>query len=472
MSRPSTGEPGLRERQHSLGFQLTNLAQKPISETIRRLAADRRSGDLQVRSGELAKMVFFDNGQIVFAGSNLKADRLGEALVSLGQITDQQFERASGLMQEDRKLRFGDALVQAGVMDKKQVGTAVARYVAKIVLSLFRLDTGIAAFDERKCSIPIEYMVSLSTHRMLGAGIKSMSSRDLILAGVGNLDRPVRLAEVPPYAFEIKACSADEVDILEGAKARVSIRSLASTAKGLALARLRAVYAFLASGILEEGDARARVAAPQPAVQSDNRAFLLSPLQRGVEVASVEKASPVPAPAKAAAPAAAPTVAPPTPPAPAELQAPAPRATAPAPAVPSPPLHDVSGEVEQLLGQANVYLMVSDVGNALKAYARVVELQPDVAAHRVRLGALLGKLPQTARQAERHFAEAIRLDPNNVEAHFRFGAYYKAIGVPSRAIAEFRTVLRLDPRHQQARKELEMSSPRDSVLVTLKKLLG
>lgn len=132
----------------------------------------------------------------------------------------------------------------------------------------------------------------------------------------------------------------------------------------------------------------------------------------------------------------------------------------------------MSGEVEQLLGQANVYLMVSDVGNALKAYARVVELQPDVAAHRVRLGALLGKLPQTARQAERHFAEAIRLDPNNVEAHFRFGAYYKAIGVPSRAIAEFRTVLRLDPRHQQARKELEMSSPRDSVLVTLKKLLG
>src|SRR5262245_28374048 len=98
-ARPNRSpDPGARNRQHSVGFQLTNLAQKPISETIRRLAADRRSGDLQVRSGGIVKMVFFDNGQIVFAGSNLKEDRLGEALVSLGQITDAQFDRASGLM--------------------------------------------------------------------------------------------------------------------------------------------------------------------------------------------------------------------------------------------------------------------------------------------------------------------------------------------------------------------------------------
>jgi hypothetical protein len=33
-------------------------------------------------------------------------------------------------------------------------------------------------------------------------------------------------------------------------------------------------------------------------------------------------------------------------------------------------------------------------------------------------------------------------------------------------------VVRLDPRHRQARKELEATSPGDSVLVTLKKLLG
>jgi Domain of unknown function (DUF4388) len=453
---------------------LTDLAEKPISETVRRLAADRRSGDLQVRSGDVAKMVFFDNGRIVFAGSNLKKDRLGEALVSLGQITDRQFDRASGLMKEDRKLRFGDALVQAGVMDEKQVGTAVARCVAKIVLSLFRLDAGIASFDERKCSIPIEYMVSLSIHRLLGAGIKSMSSRSLILAGVGNLDRSVRLAEVPPFAFAVGTCSAEEVDVLEKAKARVTVRGLASTAKGLSLSRLRSVYSFLASGILEEADARARVAAPRPAVQTDNDSFLLSPLQRGVEVAAAAKATPVAAPTQAAARVARPATAPAALASPATAalaMAPAP-AEAPAPAAnPSPPPRDVSGEVERLLGQANVYLMVSDFAGALQTYLALVELQPHVAAHRLRLAVTLARRSQTARQAERQFAEAVRLEPDNVDAHFRFGLYYKAMNVPSRAIAELRTVVRLDPRHQQARKELEATSPGDSVLVSLKKLL-
>jgi cytochrome c-type biogenesis protein CcmH/NrfG len=84
---------------------------------------------------------------------------------------------------------------------------------------------------------------------------------------------------------------------------------------------------------------------------------------------------------------------------------------------------------------------------------------------------MMMRVPQLARQGERHFAEAIRLDPDNVEAHFQFGLYYKALKVASRAIAEFRTVLRLDPGHELARKELEASAPRDSVLKTLSKLL-
>ena len=431
---------------------MANLAQKPIAETIRRIAADRKSGDLGVRSDQVSKMVFFDNGQIVFAGSNVKKDRLGEALVSLGHITDQQFDRVSELMKDDRKLRFGDALVKAGVMDKKQVGTAVASYVAKIVLSLFKLDTGLASFDERPCSIPIEYMVSLSVHRLLGAGIKTMSNRDLILAGVGDLDRSVRLAEVPPFAFAIKACSAEDVAVLEKAKAPVSVRSLASTPKGLSMSRVRAVYAFLASGILEEADARARVAAPHPAVQSDTNSFLLSPMQREVEVAAK---SPVPS----EPPTAPPPPAPPKDP---------PRAKA---APPPEPANDVSGEVERLIAQANVHLMISDFPRAIQAYADVVELQPDVVAHRVQLASMMVHVPQLARQGERHFAEAIRLDPDNAEAHFQFGLYYKALRVASRAIAEFRTVLRLDPGHEPARKELEASAPRDSVLSTLSKLL-
>src|SRR5690349_325153 len=121
---------------------LVDLATTPIADTIYKLAAERRSGDLQVRSGKSTRMVFFDHGRIVFAGTDQKDERLGEVMVALGRITGDDFDRASGLMQQDQSLRFGDALIEAGVMDKKAVGTNVANHVAKIVLALFKLDSG------------------------------------------------------------------------------------------------------------------------------------------------------------------------------------------------------------------------------------------------------------------------------------------------------------------------------------------
>src|SRR5512139_1395559 len=114
---------------------LTDIAKSPISETVRKLSAERRSGDLQVRSRRLVKIAFFDHGRLVFAASNLRRDRLGEALVADGRITPDEFDLVSSLMRTDRGRRFGEALVTAGVMDRGEVGGAVARQVRRIVLS-------------------------------------------------------------------------------------------------------------------------------------------------------------------------------------------------------------------------------------------------------------------------------------------------------------------------------------------------
>src|SRR5512147_2151997 len=206
---------------------LTDMASSPIAETIRTLSAERRSGDLQVRAGRLVKIVFFDHGRVVFAASNLRRDRLGEALVLDGRITQDEFERVSSLMRADRGRRFGDALVQAGVIDRYEVGAAVARQVRRIALSLFEMGDGAALFEERSCTIPLEYMVSLSVHRLLYDGIRSMKSGDLVMCGLGDLDRRVVIAETPPFRYEPRGRPAEELEILDLAQKRVTIRRLA-----------------------------------------------------------------------------------------------------------------------------------------------------------------------------------------------------------------------------------------------------
>ena len=193
---------------------LSDLAVTPVSEALRRLSAERRIGDLEVRAAKVAKTVFFDHGRIVFATSNLRKDRLGESLVAQGRITQAQFDEASALMRGVRRRRFGEALVQAGVMDVDELGRCLARQVKRIVLSLFELPEGVASFEERECPIPLEYMVSVSLHRLLYQGIRLMPSRELVLCGLGSLDRWVTLAAVPPFRFGLRKCGAEELDIL------------------------------------------------------------------------------------------------------------------------------------------------------------------------------------------------------------------------------------------------------------------
>jgi tetratricopeptide (TPR) repeat protein len=256
---------------------LVDLSNVPVAEVLRRLSRERRSGDLEVRSGKVVKTVYFDHGRIVFAASNMRKDRLGEALLGLGRITDEDFSRASALMRSDRRRRFGEALVQAGALDKKELGSAVSRQVKQIVVSLFGLE-GAASFVERPCPIPLEYMVSLSLHRVLYMGIKAMKSDALVQAGLGNLDQWVKLATVPPFRFGVRKCSAEELDILEQASRRVTLRRLAWDKGGLSPTRLKAAYGLLAAGILTLAD-KHEGPAESPVVQMETSTFLLSALR-------------------------------------------------------------------------------------------------------------------------------------------------------------------------------------------------
>jgi tetratricopeptide (TPR) repeat protein len=265
---------------------LTDLGTTPIAETLRTLAGSRSSGDLQVQSGKTVKTIFFDHGRIVFAASNLKKDRLGEALVALGRITDEQFSQASALLGGERKRRFGEALIHSGIMDKTELGRSVARQVNRIVLSVFPFSEGVATFDERTSAIPLEYMVSLSMHRILYDGIKVMTSEALVQTGLGQLDRRVQLAPVAPFAFQPGDASPDELEILEHAQRKVTLRRLAWVPGGVMFTRLRAAYALLASGLLVDADQVE--GAMQPVVQMETSTFLLSALQHRPDPSAAE----------------------------------------------------------------------------------------------------------------------------------------------------------------------------------------
>jgi tetratricopeptide (TPR) repeat protein len=543
---------------------LTDLSQKPIATVLKRLSAEGRSGDLQVNAGPVVKTVFFDHGRVVFAASNLRKDRLGEALLALGRITDDDFARAAAIM-KDQKRRLGEALIAAGVLDKAELGTSVARQVRRIALSLFEFTDGVAAFEERPCPIPLEYMVSLSIHHLVYDGIKLMRDEGLILTGVGALDRRVHAAPLPPFAFDARECPREEAEMVARAHKPVTLRALAWGDGGLKPERLRAAYALTAAGVLVDAEAQAQ--AEEPIVQTETGMFLLSVLRRRPDPSAREairqevaqeldrsarldrekwlkvsssapreelakaleekmeryhalldavgdaeelrtdielilgrassllriarqEAKPQPshpaprapggfliAPPSPAGFAIAPPADPPSqPPEPASLP-PTPRAPAASekhapetPVVTGDAADMGASQANYLLMEAEVRMTVADYANAVRVYAKLVDLLPNVAAYHAKLAIAMACYPRTVKQAEREFLEAIRLDPKNADYHYQLGLYYKTMRLRARAVIEMRAALSINPRHRGAREELEILSPRDSALRNLKKL--
>ena len=562
---------------------LSDIAASPIAEMMKKISAAQKSGDLQIRSGRMVKTAFFDHGRLVFAASNLKKDRLGEAMVADGKITQEEFDTVSALMRGERR-RFGEALVKAGLADRYDVGGAVGRQVRRIALSLFELTDGAAMFEERECAIPLDYMVSLSIHRLLYDGIRTMESEELVLKGLGPLDRAVVLAAVPPFTYELKARATEEREILELARRRVTVRRLAWAEGGLAFPRLRAAYALTSAGVLQEADA---APAPEPTVQAETGMFLLSALHRrpdpslrdairkevkqelqqsaeldgeawlkvartapkdellraleekmeryhalrdAVEESDalrkdidvilgrassalrLTRTAPDTEPSKTATGRRAheeasaamaqvdpgPTATPPPPPvAPGSSTETDPgveKGRIPPPATTTPPgplppgiasarpdeslpgvrpgASNFSGkaQVEHLLMEGEVRMTVSDYANAVKVYEKLVKLAPKVSAFRLRLATAMACYPRTAKLAERQYFEASRLEPRNADVHYQWGLYYKVMKIKSRAVAEMRAAVRLNPKHSKAREELEALSPKDSALTSLKKL--
>ena len=573
--------------------QVGSLGGTPLAEVVKQAVHEGKSGDLQIISGRTIKTVYFDRGFIVFSASNLRSDRLGESLIEFGRISRHEFAMASMLMKTSKR-KFGQVLVDSGLMSEEELGRQVGLQVNKIILSLFKESEGIYSFDERPCIIPLNLMVSLSVYRILLEGIRRMSSGKLILAGLPPLDSALRVSEQPPWSFEFDKLKPVEQAVLRAAGKGETLQAITRRVDSDRGRILRAGYALYSAGLLEPVDKRA-TSRPLK-VQEETGVFLLSDIERkfaqiragnirqevlmefdrldrvaeaellkvttGASTGEIEKAFSTrreewekkkrlienerslvmkvdeiqarlaaahekllaqraaaaakpekPKLAERKRPAAAwaqepdtqpkglqaiqPTP-PPTPPVVEEeaeelgVLADAVEAmpAAPPPAEPERPepeddamtqarlrLGELTGvqkheKTRQLLRDIQLHFQVRDYEGAISLLYELIALWPENPEYHAMLAKAMMKHPVMSKNAERHFVEALRRDPQNADLHYSLGVYYKAFGLHARAITEFRTALRIDPRHEKARKQLSSEGKKDSIRDMFKKIFG
>lgn len=157
---PCSGPPALR----------TEVAVFPLFDILGVIHAAGKSGFIYFTYRDHWKSVYLHKGEVVFARSNQRVDRLGECLLRAGVISLDQLREAERCFSPPT--RFGRVLVERGFLTPRELWAGVKYQVEEIVRSLFSYPAGELLFWEGEVQPDNVVRLSLDTSRLISEGIQ------------------------------------------------------------------------------------------------------------------------------------------------------------------------------------------------------------------------------------------------------------------------------------------------------------
>jgi hypothetical protein len=193
-----------------------DFATMPLKDLVVYLGNKKASGVLSLQRDVVRKQVIVHDGEAVNASSNEPREYLGQFLINLGKITEEQFNRAY-VTQRETKVFLGQILVMIGAVSEEQVRNALSLKMRETLLEAYQWPTGTFAFEpEKKTEVPqgLELKIPLAEIHKEGEFRETVwnAIRAVFPSGACTLklDR-TRLAEEPRAgSLDEKLCSLIE----------------------------------------------------------------------------------------------------------------------------------------------------------------------------------------------------------------------------------------------------------------------
>ena len=139
------------------------------AEAIEWLHRGRKSGFLRAAYRDHRKAVYLREGEVVFAESNQRIDRLGASLARRGVITLEELHAAN---REARPAeRFGKTLVKQGFLEPRRLWDGIREQLEEIVWSITAYREGVLAFWEGEVNPDNLVRIDFNTRVLLERGV-------------------------------------------------------------------------------------------------------------------------------------------------------------------------------------------------------------------------------------------------------------------------------------------------------------
>jgi len=153
-----------------------------LPDIVQLIGLQRKTGTLHLKSGNESVKVIFDGGNIVAAESSMgrPSDRIGNALVTQGSITQEQLDQALSVQKQTMQ-RLGHVLLSESLVSEETLRKAVEAQLYQVVFRLFRWREGDYNFETQNV---VDYertgAVALGADFVLMEGIRMVDEWPII----------------------------------------------------------------------------------------------------------------------------------------------------------------------------------------------------------------------------------------------------------------------------------------------------
>lgn len=189
-----------------------------LPDIVQLIGLQRKTGTLHLKTAGESVKVIFENGNIVAAESSLArpSDRIGNALVTQGSITQEQLDQALSVQKQTMQ-RLGHVLISEQIVSEQTLQKAVEAQLFQVVFRLFRWREGDYNF-ETQATVDYERTgaIALGADFVLMEGIRMVDEWPIIERRIPTMSAVFKKV-VDSSQISAKAGSEDEIDLLTGA---------------------------------------------------------------------------------------------------------------------------------------------------------------------------------------------------------------------------------------------------------------
>ena len=151
------------------------IIQYPVPLMLKKILKDKSNGELIVAGKNFTKSLFFNNGALVFAKTDVIEERLGEILFKIGKINREQFLNITEMIKKSSE-RIGKLLVQNDVLKQRDLFFALIYQLRTIATSTFSLVSGEWNFVNKVPEVPEDAKFSIQLPGIITEGTNKLGT--------------------------------------------------------------------------------------------------------------------------------------------------------------------------------------------------------------------------------------------------------------------------------------------------------